>query len=162
MNIKMKKRYLKLILIMIMGCTFMIPINSIKAYEKNNLECSYYNIIQITDDLYEETIIYENILARATKSGTKTVNYRNAAGNIVWSVSVHGNFTYNGSTSSCTSSTVSTTCPSSVWRIISKSARKSGSVAIGEATAKLYSNGIPIQTLTREVRLTCSKSGTLS
>lgn len=149
-------------MIMIMGCIFMNPFNSVKAYEENNTECSYYDIIQITDDLYEETIIYENTLARATKSGTKTVNYRNAAGNIVWSVSVHGNFTYNGSTSSCTSSTVSTTCPSNLWKIISKSARKSGSSAIGEATAKLYYNGILKQTLTREVRLTCSESGTLS
>lgn len=138
------------------GFILLIPISSIKA---NDVDCS---VVQVNENFYMETIIYEKNVTRSTKSGTKTVNYRNAAGTIVWSVSVHGNFTYNGNTSSCTSSTVSTTCPSNVWKIISKSSSKSNNTAIGRATAKLYSNGIPIQTLSREVRLSCSSSVKLS
>jgi hypothetical protein len=100
--------------------------------------------------------------ATSTKSGTKTVNYKNSSGVLQWYVKVAGSFTYNGSTSTCTSSTVTAAAPSDNWKISSKSAGKSGNQAKGAATAKLYSGSSVIQTVSKTVILTCSKTGALS
>lgn len=156
------KKILSITLVLIMGFIVFIPTTQIKAYNENNSTQISYSKVQIGKDLYEETIINENTLARSSKTGTKTVNYRNSAGSIVWSVSVQGTFYYNGAMASCTASTVLTTCPSSNWKIISRYANKSGNTAIASASASRYTNGVAVQTLTREVRLSCSASGSLS
>lgn len=119
------------------------------------------------DGSYMETIIeeIETPSAYATThniAGKKTNNYKDSNGNLLWSVTVTGTFTYDGTTSKCTSATVSTTCPASNWKIASKSASKSGATATATATAKKYLDGVCIYTLTRSVSLTCSKNGTLS
>jgi hypothetical protein len=46
--------------------------------------------------------------------------------------------------------------------IVSTSASKSGNQAIGSATARCYNGSIVIQTVSRTVILTCSKTGALS
>lgn len=118
---------------------------------------------------YIETIITEEkpsdtIMARATssKSGSKAVYYKNASGEIQWSVAVNANFTYSGLTSTCTYAWVTTTCPSKVWKVSESSAIRSGNSATAYATGKLYMNGVVIQTINRSVKLTCSGNGTLS
>lgn len=115
---------------------------------------------------YVETIIIEdNTLSQVratTKSGTKTTYYKNSSGTIMWSVSVKGTFSYTGSSSTCTNATVSTTCPSVSWRILSSSSSRSGNVAKATATAGQFSANIEAKRLTRTVSLTCSANGTLS
>ncbi len=111
------------------------------------------------DGIYLETIIEEEIsLVKASiKTGTKTVNYK-SGNTILWSVSVKGTFTYNGSTSSCTSATVSASSSNSKWKVSNLKSSKSGNTAIGSATGKRYNSiGVVDQTITREVRLTCTK-----
>lgn len=126
-------------------------------------------IIELLDDgSYFETVIEEEVPLITTfattksKSGTKTVKYQNGKGTTLWYVKVHGAFKYNGSTSSCTSSTVSASAPASNWFIKSKSASKSGNTARATATAIKKTNGAVTSTITRNVGLTCSKSGKLS
>lgn len=115
---------------------------------------------------YEEEIVVieDNTNARATstKTAKKTASYKNSSGSKLWSVTVTGKFTYNGKTSSCTSSSVSATSYDSNWKISSKSSSKTGSTAIGKATAKLYLDGSYISSLTKTVKLTCDKNGKLS
>lgn len=115
---------------------------------------------------YEETIevIEENTLARATQTKTakKTTSYKNTSGKTLWSVTVTGTFTYNGSTSICTKSNVSTSIVDTKWKIASSSSSKSGNKASATATAKYYSNGAVIATQIKTVTLTCSPTGVLS
>jgi hypothetical protein len=112
-----------------------------------------------------ETIIEEevNLLTRATssKSAKKTVNYKNGA-TTMWAVSVHGTFTYNGSTSTCTASSVTAQSFNANWKIASKQSSKSGSTAIANAVGKRYNSGAEVQSVSREVRLSCNKNGGLS
>lgn len=75
----------------------------------------------------------------------------------MWSVSVTGTFTYNGSSCTCTKATVSTTKPSSTWSLSNKKASKSGNKAIASVTG--HAPGV---TVTRTVTLTCSATGKLS
>ena len=119
---------------------------------------------QAEDGIYYETVLEEepSDTRSNTKSGSKTVNCKNSKGKILWSVKVHGSFTYNGKTAKCTSSTVSTTCPASNWKIASSSAWKDGANAMAKAIAKKYVAGIVTKTETETVTLHCSSSGKLS
>ena len=120
------------------------------------------------DGSYIETVIEETTSTSSSRStsstisGKKTTTYRNSDGSAVWSVTVTGTFTYNGSSATCTKSTVSATSYNSNWKISNTSASKSGASAQATATSKKYSNGICIKTTTQSVSLTCSKNGTLS
>jgi hypothetical protein len=101
--------------------------------------------------------------AASIKNGYKTATYKNSAGTSLWYVKVSGTFTYNGSTSSCTSSSITATSHSSFWTIVSKSSSKRGNMATASATVRQYDDlGFLIQTVTRTVNLTCSATGTLS
>ena len=120
------------------------------------------------DGSYIETVIKKTASASSARSttstitGKKTNTYKNSAGNAVWSVTVTGTFTYNGSSATCTSSTVSATSYNSNWKISSSSASKSGATAKATVSAKRYADGTYIRTMTQSVSLTCSKNGTLS
>lgn len=110
-----------------------------------------------------ETVSSINLFsATSTKSGKKTSAHKDSSGKIYWSVTVNGNFSYNGSSSKCTSSTVSTTCPSKLWKLSNKSSSKSGATATASVIAKRYTNVPAIKTIKRSVSLTCSKTGKLS
>ena len=79
----------------------------------------------------------------------------------MWTVTVIGTFEYDGSHSTCTTSSVSTTVSSSYWKISSKSATKSGSSATAKATGQRYNNGVVVETHTESVTLVCGSDGTL-
>lgn len=122
----------------------------------------------LEDGSYFETIIEEDnpsmslFSTTKTKSSSKTVYYKNSNNTTLWYVKVNGKFTYNGSTSSCTSSQVTAAAPASTWSVTNKKASKSGSTAKASATGVKKVNGITTQTVPRTVTLTCSKNGNLS
>ena len=126
-------------------------------------------IVETFDDgSYIETVIKKTTSASSARSTTSTVSgkktntYRNSEGSALWSVTVTGTFTYNGSSATCTKSTVSATSYNSNWKISSSSASKSGATAKATASVKRYADGTYIRTMTQSVSLTCSKKGTLS
>lgn len=96
-----------------------------------------------------------------TVTKTKTTYYKNSSGTTLWSLSIRATFTYNGSTSKCTSCSHSTTCPGKTWKIKSVSSSKSGNSATAKATAT-QSGLIFSQDFTRSVTISCSKNGTVS
>lgn len=112
---------------------------------------------------YIETIItYHDINTRAaTKSGSKISNYKNSDGEIMWSVTVNGTFTYNGTTSSCTNVSRSTSAPGENWTIKSSSCSKSGNCATASATAT-YKYLLFSDDYSMTVNLYCSPYGILS
>jgi hypothetical protein len=122
----------------------------------------------LPDGSYIETVIEENqppfslFIAASTTSGNKTVTYRNSSGEALWYVRVTGYFSYNGSTATCTSASVSAASYSSAWGITSQSSSYSGNTAYAYATAKQYLAGVVILTVNESVQLTCSASGGLS
>lgn len=97
-----------------------------------------------------------------TKSGSKSYDYYDSNNVKLWQLVLNGTFTYNGSTSSCTSSSVSYSIYDNAWRVTSAVASKSGNRAIGDFTVKRYFGFIPTKTVTKQLVLTCSASGVLS
>ena len=132
-----------------MSCLFL--------FEKNVNAQSYYY-----DEVIEVINTYQISKATKTTTGKKTAYIKNSSGTVLWSVTVEGTFTYTGSSSKCTNSTVSASSKDSRWKITSKSSSKSGSTAKATASAKYYFNGDVIETLTKTVTLTCSPKGVLS
>ena len=56
---------------------------------------------------------------------------------------------------------VSTTCPSSTFKLASKSATKHNSTATATASFKQYNDSVYLRTITRSVSISCDKSGKL-
>lgn len=114
-----------------------------------------YEVITITVDMKETR-------ATGTKTGMITKDRRNSDGELEWRASMKATFTYDGSTSRCTSvDSPSVVIYDNTWSLDSKSCSKSGNTATGNITmAKkllLGSGKVPI-TLT----LSCDKNGNLS
>lgn len=100
--------------------------------------------------------------AAGTKSGTAKYENFSANGNLAWKVTLKATFSYNGSTSTCTSvDNVAVNIYDSDWSMLSKSSSKSGNTATANVTmgrAQLVGTAkVPI-TLT----LSCDKNGNLS
>lgn len=100
--------------------------------------------------------------ATSTKTASKTATYKSSSGASLWSVTITGTFSYNGSSAKCTAASVSTNIYNNAWKISNKSASKSGSTAIATATGKQYKNGSILSQIEKTVKLTCSKNGVCS
>ncbi|MCD7840794.1 MAG: hypothetical protein LUG46_09240 [Erysipelotrichaceae bacterium] len=148
---------MKKVLIILLSAMFIlipIPVNA-KNYE---VVTEYLDNGRILETQIEEVSYYST----RTKTGTKTANCKDSDGNILFTVKVSGTFQYDGSTSTCTKSTVTTSVSDSNWKITDSSASKSGSTAKATATAKRYILGVVVETQSVTVKLTCSASGSLS
>lgn len=97
----------------------------------------------------------------STKTATKTKYYKNSNGAVLWSVSIKGTFSYNGSSSKCTSCSHSTTAPSYAWSIKSASHSKSGNTATAKATAT-QKTSTGTKDFSMSVTIKCSSNGTIS
>lgn len=104
------------------------------------------------------------IIASSEKTQTKSkiTSYKNSEGKVMWYVKVTGTFTYNGTSSRCTNSSITAASNNKLWKVTNKSASKSGNKASATATGTHYQNGIAIQKLVKTVTLTCSPSGRFS
>ncbi len=142
---------------------FSIPTNALVI---NNTDTKT-TIEKLENGDYIETII-ESVdkpgilpMGNNTITKTKTKNYRNNSGTVLWSVSVTGTFSYNGTTSTCTSCSKKTTSPGSNWSIKSSSVSKSGNSATAKATAT-YKTATVTKDYSMSVTIKCSADGKIS
>lgn len=117
----------------------------------------------LSDGSYFETTIEYLPSARGTVIGaSKTTVYKNASGQSLWYVKVTANFTYNGSSAKCTSSSASAGSYVDSWKILSKSSSKNGNSASATAVAAYYVNNAAIGSYSRTVTLHCNGNGDVS
>ncbi len=117
----------------------------------------------LDDGSYFETVITSNSNARSTiKNASKTSTYKNASGQTLWYAKVTANFYFDGSTSSCTSSSASAESYVNVWKILSKSASRTGNVGSATVVAGAYVGGVFVDSYTKVITLACDKNGNLS
>ncbi len=154
----MKKIFSMSLIITLVICSILcLPVSAVKG-TKTETTIKYLE----NGDYIETTITYYETNTRvATKSGSKTSRYYNDDGDTMWSVTVNGTFTYNGTTSSCTSVSRSTSAPGSNWSIKSSSCSRSGNCASATATAT-YKGVLTSRDYTETVNLYCSPYGILS
>lgn len=160
----MKKIYLFSILLCSFICCF-FHINA-KAAEPTLIEKE-----ELSNGYCLETYIIENTISTndfsvcATskqKKGEKTVLCKDKNNNTLWSITVHGTFTYNGTTSKCIDVSMSKKIVNSCWALTNSSYSKSGNSCKATTTGKLMADGAIIQTINKTVTLKCSATGELS
>jgi hypothetical protein len=100
--------------------------------------------------------------SKGTKTRTKEFVFYDSDDIELWSASITATFTYNGTTSSCTSVSKSTTIYKSSWKCTASSCSKSGATATGNFTFKRYVTLIPVQTVNKTLSLTCDKNGNIT
>ncbi len=154
------KRYLSLFLVLAMlGGIFALPVSAASAVEASETTVEY-----LEDGSYIVTTITENSRGArsSSKSGSKSINYCNSKGEEQWVATIHGTFSYDGYSATCTNAYTSHTIYNSAWKLNSSSAERSGNQVIGRFVFKYYLLGVPINTIERAVVLTCSPNGVLS
>lgn len=127
-------------------------------------ENSNTSIIHLDNGAYLVIEVSEINISRATntKSGTKSITYKNDDNETMWKATITGTFTYTGSSATCTKASISYNVYADNWKMKEATASKSGNKAIGDVTAKRYTLGIPVETVEQTFYLTCSATGTLS
>lgn len=150
--------FISLAIIIVISSFICLPVSAANQQTNTTTTIQYLD----NGDYIETTITYyESNLRVATKSGSKTASYKDGNGNTMWTVTVHGTFNYNGTTSSCTSVSRSTTAPGANWSIKSSSCSKSGYCATATATAT-HKASLISKDYTMTVNLYCSPYGILS
>ncbi len=153
------KRFLSLLAcILLVSGALMIPAAAAGGEAQNDQIMVHQTVEYVGDDCYYVETIYvpRAQLYSNTKAGTKTAAYI-ASGTTIFSVSVDGVFTYDGTTSSATSShcTVATYVEGAT--ITNHYAYLSGASACGFGSVSYI--GVTLQ---KTVTLTCDKDGNLS
>lgn len=98
----------------------------------------------------------------STKSGSKTETGYSSDGDVLWTFTLRGSFTYGSGTSSCTAATYSYTTPGSGWSLDSASTSKSGNTAYGTGEFVKKVLFITTDSRTSSLSISCSSTGTLS
>ena len=156
----MKKKFS--ILLTLLSCVFfMFPQNVLASTPSTTSTKVCYEYL--SDGSYFETTIDYSPSTRATMTGaTKTTVYRSDSGQALWYVRVIADFTFNGSSATCTSSRVSAGSYVDSWRIINRYASKSGNPASATAVAAYYVNNSAIGSFTKTVTMHCDGNGNIS
>lgn len=119
------------------------------------------------DGSYFETTVTTNpqklILYTKNKatSGNKTITHYSSKNIKLWSLTVYGSYTYNGSSSTCTSCSSSKKIYNSNWKVTITSTKKTNNLASTTGKGKHYTNGNIDKTITKTVSLRCAPNGTL-
>ena len=163
---KVRKRIVYTSVVFALLFAFVFPVS---AAEKDSGVPSLSYIEEVFEDgSYFQVTIMEtssDAVRRATntKTGSKVYNYVDSNHKSLWTITVKGSFTYNGSTSKCTNSSVSVKSYVSNWTVSGAKAWKSGSTAYASAQGKMKNVlGQTTRTVNKQVSLTCSPSGKLS
>lgn len=148
------KRTISLIIILLIFA--LIPYNVFAADVTQSDERIYL------DDGSYFIISIDESSTRSTKTATKTHEYHASDGELLWKVQVRGTFSYNGTSSTCTSATHTITIYNSSWYTHSQTSYSSGNKAIANVTMKKKTLGIVTSTRSVNLTLACDKDGNLS
>lgn len=142
-------------LILVMLITAFLPV--VVSAEENVSDTIYFH-----DGSYMTVeTISGNMRASGSVTGSKEYTYYNSSNVSQWKAELTGSFTYNGSSSTCTSASVDVTVYDSTWYVISKSASKSGNTATASITMGRSYDGIDTN-IPVKLTLTCDADGNFS
>lgn len=100
--------------------------------------------------------------ATSTKTASRVYTYYANNGNIDWSATLNGTFTYTGTSSTCTAASCTVSISNSSWYEVGKNVSKIGASAIADVTMGYKILGITIDRKTVNMSLSCDANGNLS
>lgn len=153
----MKKKILSLLLAAALVFA-LLPLSSYATAPIGDEEIEY-----LQDGGYIVTTVEEShTRASGSKSGTKTKAHYDSNDNLNWKIVLSGQFTYTGTSATCTSASVAVNIYDSAYSKKDSSSSRSGNVAYGSATISRKVLGVTISTNTYNLTLTCDKDGNLT
>lgn len=155
----------KLMISSLLTLFLLVPYPTTVSHAENSTAVTSSTITEFYDDNSYSIITiteYINNSILSSKTGSKTITHFNSSDEQVWTYTITGNYTYNGSSSSCTSVSDSYSISNNNWHINSHSCWKSGNTAYGSVTMDYKLLGITINSVSKSLNLSCSPSGVLS
>lgn len=153
----MKRFFCAVLTLLMLAC--LLPRQTLAAEISATGESTVY----FKDGSYMVTTIEEiSTRASGTKTQSKARTYYGSDDEIKWKILLTGTFTYNGTSSTCTSSTCNVDVYASNWYVVSKSAEKSGNEASCTVTMGQTFLGITISKPVHTLTITCDKDGNLT
>lgn len=144
----------------------MFPSTVLASSGQKNTSIEYLDdgsyFLTIIQDELSNTDAIVRASAKTTTTKSKTTYYKNSSGTTMWYVKVTGTFTYGAGTSTCKKATVTAESKNSAWTVSNKSAKAYDNKAKATATGKRHFNGVVVDTITKNVILTCSTTGKFS
>lgn len=142
----------------LLAAILMVSVFPVAGSAAERMETIYYD-----DGSYMTIeVMYSPTRATWSVTGNKQYTYYNSSSVSQWKAVLTGTFTYTGSSSSCTASSVNVTIYDSSWYVISKSASKNGNTATGTATIGEKVSGVTITRVPVNLTLSCDANGNLS
>lgn len=106
--------------------------------------------------------LIEFFTGNKTVSKTKYASYYDKNGNLLWSVFLEAEFSYNGKTSYCKEAGAYYETYDSDWEITSSGYSTDGNTATADFTAQQTKLGVKLKTVNKTLTLTCDKDGNIS
>ena len=163
------KRWISLIctILLFVGCFVIVPRVNAAEYERfGELILVSETVEYLEDGSSIITSVYEELVTTRRnlydKAGSKVYRYRNADGEVLWTLTVSGEFrVIEGASVTCTSASCSTAIYNDNWNCTRKSASPSGNQAVANGVFEMRVLGIVISTENVNVTLSCDPYGNL-
>ena len=151
----MRFRILSFVIIMVL-LIGLVPVNALATTSDDN-------VVHFDDGSYLKISI-KDVSPRATNTRVayRQYEYFDSSDNLEWVAQLHCTFTYDGTTSSCTSASCTVTIYDSKWYEISNTTTRSGNTATTQLTMGRKLLGITVSKPQYTITLTCDKDGNLS
>lgn len=141
-----------------------IPANASEVSKDTQIQIEYLKngdrIVTVIEDATPDDTAVSPLATTKTITKTKTRYYQSNSGTNLWSASITATFTYDGSTSKCTSCSHSAAAYAQYWSIKSVSSSKSGNSATTDCVATY--TYVFATDYSMSVTITCSANGTIS
>ena len=155
------KKQMTAILLAVLLCLGSIPVSAEDS--SSAAQAIYFSDgSYITIELIDGPDQIETDRGRTSVTKSKAATYYRSDGVKAFTLTVTGIFTYDGTTSACTSSTYSYTLHESEWSLKTGSASYIGNAASATGTFVRKVLGITVSTKILTVTLSCSPSGIFS
>lgn len=163
------KRWISLIcsILLFVGCFVIVPRVNAAEYERfGELILVSETVEYLEDGSSIITSVYEELVQTRSnlydKAGSKVYRYRNADGEVLWTLTVSGEFRIiEGASVTCTSASCSTAIYNDAWSCTRKSASPSGNQAVANGQFQKTLLGIVVDTENVNVTLSCDPYGNL-
>lgn len=103
----------------------------------------------------------ESVRAAHTISGSVTYTKMSSSNVVQWTAVLNATFSYDGSSSACTSANCNISFNNTNYSLINKSVTRTGNTAVGTVTIAHKILGITVSTETQTLTLSCDPSGHL-
>lgn len=151
---KCKKIFAVLLAVLLMVC---FSVTAFAADDKGRVVSR--TVEQYDNGSYVVVTVYDDTTARGgSKNGHKDFEYYES-GSLRWTFTVHGSFSYNGSSATCTAASYTYSISDSNWSRVSGEAYPSGSAAIAKGVMQKNSTGKRVYP---QVSITCTANGVLA